>query len=160
MRPPAGGYPGPTHTALRDDYDVSRLGDCYANAYGEAIQILALRCGLEDHFLVHGTIQTGIFHAINHAWVLQPNGVVYEPTADARYTRADFERLYNPTAHASYTPDQAMKSILQYDHFGPWDWWSSVYFAEVLDHLDGSMASMIDPARVEAEVANLTKEVI
>jgi hypothetical protein len=69
---------------------------------------------------VHGTIQGYGLPPLEHAWVEEPDGSVYEPGTDHVYDKHDFDRLYNPQVQARYSTQEARRKLAQTQHYGPW----------------------------------------
>lgn len=90
------------------------LGHCYELA----------ACKMTDHagaILVHGSIQGVDLAPIGHAWVILPNGNVWEPAGEAEYTPEGFAYLFNAREHHKYTREEAAILMLSTGHFGTWE---------------------------------------
>lgn len=96
-----------------------RKGRCY-ELCAAAVAFMGAPTG---SILVHGTIHgpDADMERIGHAWVLLPNGAVWEP-----YLRDVYVSEAEWTAFASAIPERkygrkALRKLMQEsDHFGPW----------------------------------------
>ena len=70
--------------------------------------------------MVHGTVDNGA-KVIRHAWVVDPDGEIFEPTTGIHYDTASFEAQYHPAPRVTYPQDRAMVQMLRFKHWGPWD---------------------------------------
>ena len=70
--------------------------------------------------MVHGTIQGFGNAPIGHAWVLLPDGEVWEPTTNAQYDAVSFAAMFNPVTERTYTSTETARAMLLHNHFGPW----------------------------------------
>lgn len=77
--------------------------------------------GYEGATLVHGTIQGAGQPPLGHAWVVEPDGSVWEPATDTVYPAPVFEALYSPTEFVRYEPAEARRWMVKSGHYGPWE---------------------------------------
>jgi hypothetical protein len=70
--------------------------------------------------LVHGIVHSGA-QEIRHAWVIDQDGEIFEPTTGIHYDAASFERQYQPIERVRYPWDKAAVQMLRFKHWGPWD---------------------------------------
>ena len=70
--------------------------------------------------MVHGTVDNGA-KEIRHAWVVDQDGEIFEPTTGIHYDPTSFEAQYHPAERIRYPQDRAMVQMLRFKHWGPWD---------------------------------------
>lgn len=75
----------------------------------------------EDATLVHGTIQGFGHPPLPHAWVVEPNGDVWEPACGRSFPAEFFNLFFNPTVRVTYTPAEARANMMASQHYGAWD---------------------------------------
>lgn len=80
----------------------------------------ALFTGYEGARLVNGTVQGAGHPPLQHAWVIEPDGSVYEPTTDHVYTARAFVVLFNPVVEVEYSASEVRRQISRSHHTGPW----------------------------------------
>jgi mRNA-degrading endonuclease RelE of RelBE toxin-antitoxin system len=90
-----------------------RLGKCYE---------LAGRYATNNRgaVLVHGSIQGFDHPRIGHAWVIDPDGEVFEPTSGLHWDPQVFESFYRPKEIERYDEAEARVLMFQSGHWGPW----------------------------------------
>lgn len=104
---------------LLADTDELRKGRCYELA-GFA---LLLGTAPEGTVLVHGTMDGGPstpHGRMGHAWLVLPNGLVWEPRFGHIYTPEQWENFASPTVERSYTKKEAAKRMRDEGHWGRW----------------------------------------
>jgi hypothetical protein len=111
--------------------DKRRLGRCYELAGSRLIQEGLRGAGAEGMRLVHGTIQGFNYPRIKHAWVIQPDGMIWEPISEVTYPRIAFDALYKPTYDLEYDYVTAAKHMVKTGHWGPW-----ADYAPLIEHGD------------------------
>jgi len=55
-----------------------------------------------------------------HAWVLLPNGTVYDVVKNVYFSAHDYAVKYRAIVGRVYTRKQAAKACLRHKHLGPW----------------------------------------
>lgn len=91
-----------------------RLGQCYALAGTFALEHL-------DTELVHGSIEGMGQPRLGHAWVVIPNGQVWEPVSAMTLPQDAFERMFNPEVHFAYESWEWREYAYTTKNWGPWD---------------------------------------
>jgi 8-oxo-dGTP pyrophosphatase MutT (NUDIX family)/GNAT superfamily N-acetyltransferase len=76
--------------------------------------------GYKGSTLIQGTIQGFGMPPIGHAWVIEPDGKVWEPATDTIYSKDDFEDLYSPRVMETYSVDETRRQVGKSHHWGPW----------------------------------------
>ena len=90
-----------------------RLGWCYKLA-GERLW------DLKTDRLVHGSIQ-GMGHPrIDHAWIVQKDGTVWEPVLDQVFDPQVFALAFHAEEHQSYSVQVAAEMMIETGTWGPW----------------------------------------
>jgi len=90
-----------------------RLGRCYELAGNLAHHN-------PDVFLVHGTIQGLRFPRMGHAWVILPDGQVWEPTSNQVWKRDIFQGFFRPQVNKKYDYQAMLRECIRHEHWGPW----------------------------------------
>lgn len=90
-----------------------RLGECYRYAGQRVMDNLGA-------VLVHGTIRIA-GRPIKHAWVSEPDGMVWDPTTDSFWTPSEYAQVFGAVERVVYTRERALALALSLCHFGPWD---------------------------------------
>lgn len=91
-----------------------RLGDCYP-LVGQYM------FNHRDSTMVHGTIQGYGQPRLEHAWVENPNGTIFEPATGHLMSKEEFTAWANPEKEVRYTYDAAVFEMDQSGHWGPWN---------------------------------------
>jgi hypothetical protein len=107
---------------VSDVRDSVYPGDCYQYA-----GIYTNDGWGEENTLVHGIIRNPEGD-IAHAWVVLPDGYIYEPTTDSVYHPEDFGRLHDPLVIQAYDPLWALQQMSANEHYGPWDEISDAWY--------------------------------
>lgn len=91
-----------------------RLGECYPNAFQYALHN-------PGSTLIHGSIQGFGNPRIGHAWVVDADGEVFEPTQGKHF---ESEQIWNAFAKAEiyhrYDKTEFATQALITKHYGPW----------------------------------------
>lgn len=90
-----------------------RLGNCYEFAARYAL-------ANPGSTLVHGSIQGMGNPRIGHAWVVDADGEVFEPTSGQHYDEMVFEDFFNAEGYASYRGVEINRATVRAGHWGPW----------------------------------------
>jgi hypothetical protein len=95
-----------------------RHGRCYELAF-RAVTEAPEAEGLK---LVHGSAVLNLVagERVDHAWVLLPGSHVYDPVFDLYFTERDFAEKHKAVVSRVYTRMEAMKTLLENNHYGPW----------------------------------------
>lgn len=90
-----------------------RLGRCYE---------LAARYAIDNpgSTLVHGSIQGMGAPRIGHAWVVDADGEVFEPTGGKHWDEMVFEEFHNAEGYMSYRGVEINRAAVRSGHWGPW----------------------------------------
>lgn len=115
--------------------DPSRVGRCYELA-GKFLMDRFLSAGpfgddssVEGYRLVHGSVITLAYgvdpdtfqpRRIGHAWVLGPDGRVWEPIRDEWIDKARWYGIVQADEEATYDWDSTRRHMLDTGVFGPW----------------------------------------
>lgn len=112
---PVDGYWRAGRIRERDDGTFEqRLGRCYELAGRYASKH-------DGSILVHGSIQGMGNPRIKHAWVVLPNGDVYDAVLDQKIDSRVHEAFFGAVEDTRYTREQVLKRALKHGHWGPWD---------------------------------------
>ena len=76
--------------------------------------------GYEGATLVNGTIQGVDSDPIGHAWVIEPDGTVWEPASATTYPADVFEALFAAVPIVTYSSEEARMNMATTHHTGPW----------------------------------------
>lgn len=90
-----------------------RLGYCYELAGRYVLSNPGSR-------LVHGSIQGFGHPRIGHAWAIDADNEVFEPTSGKWYPPDEFEEGFNPEVARVYDDTEARVEMLKAQHWGPW----------------------------------------
>jgi len=71
---------------------------------------------------VHGQCNGPNGSRAGHAWILAPDGRVYDPVLDRWFTEAAYRDFVAAVPERQYTLEQAAAALLLLaaDHYGPW----------------------------------------
>lgn len=71
--------------------------------------------------LVHGSVQ-GVFGdtRLSHAWVVQPDGRVWEPTTNKPWPADVFKAFFHPKVDKVYSTKQVLANLAKTHSYGPW----------------------------------------
>lgn len=69
--------------------------------------------------LVHGTI-VQIHARIGHAWLILPDGRVYDPVLNRCFSGREYVGRFEAIPECTYTLEQAAQAALHHRHLGPW----------------------------------------
>lgn len=101
---------------------ADRLGNCYeltgTYLFGAGPDSVGAHPGST---LVHGTIQGNGQPRLQHAWVENPDGSIFEPATGHRMTADEFKAWASPQVDARYTSAAAIFEMTNSGHFGPWE---------------------------------------
>lgn len=98
-----------------------RLGRCYE---------LAAKYVMNNptSALAHGSIGGPLAQAnargspkIGHAWAIDADGEIFEPTTGRHFSRHDFRHLFDGVDWIVYTQDEVFRHVTRSGHWGPWD---------------------------------------
>jgi len=92
-----------------------KLGECYERAG------MFMFTSDDGAKLVHGATFTFQSAGRKHAWVVLPNGRIWEPTGKMEWDPAKFERAFRPQIHNSYEFEAMNRNSQQHGHWGPWE---------------------------------------
>lgn len=116
---------------VQDGFMIWQVGNAVPENVGRCYELSAMRVafgpaddkpftGYADALLVNGTIQ-GVGRApIGHAWVIEPDGSVWEPASATTYPAEVFEALFAAVPTVTYTVQETRANIAQSHHTGPW----------------------------------------
>ena len=76
--------------------------------------------GYKGSRLVNGTIQGVGVPAIGHAWVIEPDGTVWEPASATTYPADVFEALFAAVPIVTYDTTETRMNMVINGHYGPW----------------------------------------
>jgi hypothetical protein len=94
-----------------------RDGRCYELAW----TALDLEPGGEHFRLVHGKVYNATLDVrMDHAWVVLPDGRVYDPVFNKYFPWRLYAKWYAAVAEVTYTRREAMAAIVATRHYGPW----------------------------------------
>lgn len=96
------------------------LRRCYELA-GKRVADAVIANPETGHVLVHGTIQGPVSAPIGHAWVIEPDGQVWEPATATTYDPAAFGFLFNAVPEATYTARESAQRMVRSRTYGPWE---------------------------------------
>ena len=91
-----------------------RLGRCY-----ELTGNLALHN--PEVVLIHGSIQGMGAPRIGHAWVVLPDGQVWEPVTNEVWKSSVFDGFFCPQVAKKYDNQALLRKVVRHEHWGPWD---------------------------------------
>ena len=94
----------------------SRLGLCYELS-GRYVS------NHPDAILVHGRLTNPFgkgFTELDHSWVEEENEI-FDPVMDRRWPKEVYESLFNVKIYQKYSYEEVLKTILKYEHWGPWE---------------------------------------
>jgi hypothetical protein len=92
-----------------------RLGRCYELA-GRRVLFAT-----DSPILVHGTIQGRGYPPNPHAWVILPDGQVWEPVSDSVMPAVVYDALFNPVENHRYSVVEVSLIAGRDRHWGPWE---------------------------------------
>lgn len=98
---------------------MDRLGRCYELAGRYVTDPMMHRN--EGATLVHGSIEGMGNPRIGHAWVVDVDGEIFEPTSGKHFDSATFKVVFHPIEYVRYDGTEARVNILKLKHWGPWD---------------------------------------
>jgi hypothetical protein len=87
-------------------------------AYFDAAAEYLLANGQPDLRLVHGVLSKPI--VFDHAWVLLPGGVIFDPVDQEFYPRTAYEELLGAVAEACYGVADVRAALAVHRNSGPW----------------------------------------
>lgn len=92
-----------------------QLGDCYVLSGRYVLQN-------ENAKLIHGIItnKTGDGKTWNHAWVEYDNKVL-DLVIGEEFEKEVYYNFYIPQIIERYSHEDVMKTMLRYNHWGPWN---------------------------------------
>lgn len=102
------GYDPNLNVAFED-----RLGNCYEFA----AQYVVRNRGSK---LVHGSIQGAGMPRIGHAWAIDQDGEVFEPTGGKHWLPDLFATFHKTQVEVVYDETEARVQMLKHKHYGPW----------------------------------------
>lgn len=76
--------------------------------------------GYDGAVLVNGTIQGPESPPIGHAWVIEPDGSIWEPYSNSTYPADVFYALFAAVGHVAYSVRETRANIAKSEHTGPW----------------------------------------
>lgn len=91
-----------------------RLGRCYELTGNIALH----NSGVE---LVHGTIQGCGAPRIAHAWVVLPDGSIWEPVTNQVWKKSVFYEFFSAVVRKRYDRQTFLRLAVRHEHWGPWD---------------------------------------
>jgi len=93
-----------------------RDGRCYALA-----NKIMLEPGADQFTLVHGIVRGPRDTRIDHAWVMLPDGRLYDPVENAYFSTAgEYAERYKAVIVRMFTRLDACEAMLVANHHGPW----------------------------------------
>lgn len=116
---------------VQDGFAVWQVGPAIAENLRRCYELSASRvaAGPDGHqmmsgytgaMLVNGTIQGPGLDPIGHAWVIEPDGSVWEPASAEIYPAHIFEALFGAVVIDTYTTSEARMNMYTSGHYGPW----------------------------------------
>jgi hypothetical protein len=104
-------------TLINPDGNVphkKRLGRCYELAGNLALHN-------PETQLIHGSIQGFGAPRIPHAWVVLPDGSIWEPATNKVWEKPIFYGFFNAIVRKRYDQQTFMRMMVRHEHWGPWD---------------------------------------
>lgn len=92
-----------------------KLGRCY-----ELAGMFLFGCD-DGAKLVHGATFAFAPAGRKHAWVVLPNGRIFEPTGKMEWDPTQFEKAFLPKVDNSYDFEAMNRNCQQHGHWGPWE---------------------------------------
>src|SRR5262245_15770440 len=93
-----------------------KRGHCYRRA----LKRLFKQKDVRGWRLVHGFAFVGGNVPGKHAWLLLPDGRVWDPTENAYATAEEYKAARRSTPVREYTRLQAARLAAKHGHYGPW----------------------------------------
>jgi len=124
------------------EYDNPNADEAFKDRLGRCFELAGrfVSHNADGYQLCHGSIMGMGKPRIKHAWVLFPDGRVWEPILNGVFEPEVFQAFFNPLETSTYSVEETLINTCKYSHWGPWDseeirkaaatWISGIYFPD------------------------------